>query len=94
MDYKKQIESLNKTLETSIDSMKAYKNTIESVITPELMGSMSAIDLELIKKSKEMLTLDLSNPDKVLKSQKELISIMESASIYAHKEAVKNKPKT
>jgi len=81
--YKQNYESDTKhfadTLDSAVEALSSARGSINSSITPEIMASMSPLQKTMIQKAQGFSNIDLSNPDKLLRSQKELTDLMVAA---------------
>jgi hypothetical protein len=79
MDNKllKDLENMNKVMDSAIGAMEKSSSYIKEMITPELLEKMTPTQIELINKSKSILEMKLTDPAELFKKQQEIVDLME-----------------
>ena len=71
-----ELKNITKILDSATSVLSVSADSINNIMTSEVMASMSDTQRQLIEKSKELVSLDIKNPEEILKKQKELAELM------------------
>ena len=76
MDNNEELKMLQDSIENSISTMKIFKDSINKSIQSASFENMSPLEKKLLQKSEELVSIDLKNPEELLRRQKELTELM------------------
>jgi hypothetical protein len=96
ISQKEHLDNLKGILNSIQPAMEASRAAVDKMITPKVLESMTPSMLVMIEKSKELMSLDLSNPNELIKRQQEIVDLMANLEAEVSSEEYKKsqEPKT